>query len=381
MIEAQTFFAAAAEYGIRLYSGVPCSYLKPFINYAISSRAVHYVGAANEGEAVAIASGAELAGVGAAVMFQNSGFGNAVSPLTSLNAIFRIPVLLIITLRGEPGGASDEPQHELMGEITTPLLDLLRIKWEYFPVTDGDVAPCLARARAHFEQTGLPYALVMRKDSVREEVLARGEPVPSIPEPLPHWVTWQSERLPRIEVLRAITSNSGSSDIIIATTGHAGRELYGCGDQANQFYMVGSMGCASSFALGMAIAQPERRVIVIDGDGAALMRLGAWSVIGRERPPNLLHLVLDNEAHESTGAQSTVTGSVDLAQVARACGYPCAIRAQSIGHIASLVAEPLRALTLVHVKTEVATAKNLPRPTIKPRDVAARLRHFLTTSA
>src|SRR5262245_709989 len=139
MIAPDRFVASLMRRGYRLFTGVPCSYLKPFINYAIDSQLLRYVPAANEGDAVAIASGAELGGMHSVVMFQNSGLSNAVSPLTSLNAIFKIPVLLIVTWRGEPGGKPDEPQHELMGAITPQLLELMRVRWEPFPVDEAAV--------------------------------------------------------------------------------------------------------------------------------------------------------------------------------------------------------------------------------------------------
>ncbi len=156
MISPKSFVEAAKTAGFKLYTGVPCSYLKPFINYVIDSDDLAYVGAANEGDAVAIASGAEIAGKHAVVMFQNSGFGNAVNPITSLNAIFKIPVLVIATLRGEPGGPHDEPQHELMGEITTGLFDLMKVPWEYFPTEESQIAGCLERALAHMTRARTP---------------------------------------------------------------------------------------------------------------------------------------------------------------------------------------------------------------------------------
>jgi phosphonopyruvate decarboxylase len=135
MIQAADFLQQAQQLGFSLFTGVPCSYLKPFINYTIDAAGLDYIGAANEGDAVAIASGAELAGRRAVVMFQNSGFGNAVNPLTTLNAIFHIPVLLIVTWRGEPGGEPDEPQHELMGKITTELFEVMHLPCVLFPQT------------------------------------------------------------------------------------------------------------------------------------------------------------------------------------------------------------------------------------------------------
>ena len=170
MIEAQQFIHAASQRGIDFYAGVPCSYLTPFINQVITSPDIQYVGAANEGDAVAIGAGAELGGRRAVVMFQNSGLGNAVSPLTSLNYVFRIPVLVITTLRGEPGGAPDEPQHELMGEITTRLLDEMQIPWEYFPAEDnGSRAGTRSCARAY----GFGATTICTRDAQRNgETLA-----------------------------------------------------------------------------------------------------------------------------------------------------------------------------------------------------------------
>src|SRR5215468_11034267 len=160
MIQAANFIRHARERGFGLFTGVPCSYLKPLINYTIDAPDLAYIGAANEGDAVAIAGGSELAGRRAVVMFQNSGLGNAVNPLTSLNAIFRIPALLIVTWRGEPGGDPDEPQHELMGQITPRMLDLLGIRWGFFPTAEAEVAPALDQAVEHMDETRLPFALV-----------------------------------------------------------------------------------------------------------------------------------------------------------------------------------------------------------------------------
>ena len=175
MISSTFFLTALTRHGYRLFTGVPCSYLKPFINQVIDNDALQYVPAANEGDAVAIASGAELGAMPSVVMFQNSGLGNAVSPLTSLNAIFQIPVLLIVTWRGEPGGKPDEPQHALMGAITTQMLDLVGVRWEMFPTADEEVEPALERAVAHMTSTRLPYAFVMREGSVAPHALASNQ--------------------------------------------------------------------------------------------------------------------------------------------------------------------------------------------------------------
>jgi phosphonopyruvate decarboxylase len=376
MIQPSCFIHQARERGFRLFTGVPCSYLEPFINYVLDAPELEYVGAANEGDAVAIAAGADLAGRRSVVMFQNSGLGNAVNPLTSLNAPFRIPALLIVTWRGEPGGAPDEPQHELMGQITQRTLDLLGIRWEFFPTSEAEVAPALTRAVEHMDETGLPFALVMRKGSVAAHALrSRPAPSPLAIGALPAAV-WPATPPGRDDVLRCVQAALRPGDAVIATTGYTGRALYALGDRPSQLYLVGSMGCASSVGLGVALAQPHRRVVVLDGDGAALMRLGALATIGARRPPNLVHVLLDNERHESTGGQATVSRSADLAAVAAACGYPRVVRATSLDECAALSASG-QELSFIHVKTGPGANAALPRPTVTPLQVAERFRAWL----
>lgn len=377
MIRAESFIERAKDAGFRLYTGVPCSYLKPFINYVIDATELRYVGATNEGDAVAIASGAEIGGQRGVVMFQNSGFGNAVNPLTSLNMIFKLPVLVITTLRGEPGGPHDEPQHKLMGEITTGLFDLMRIPWEFFPTEEAEIAPVLERAVGHMTKTKTPYGLVMKKDSVESHKLKSTPKALPIPNPAADERPWSAQLPSRQDMLRAVQAAATPTDAIVATTGFTGRELYALEDRPSQLYMVGSMGCASSFGLGLALTQPKKRVIVLDGDGAVLMRLGALATLGYERPANLLHVLLDNEAHESTGGQSTVTHSVDIAGVARACGYPRVLRATSPEELGKIIADRRAELTFVHAKIKQGSPKDLPRPTVTPVEVGDRLREWL----
>jgi phosphonopyruvate decarboxylase len=381
MIQAASFVNQAREMGFRLFTGVPCSYLKPLVNYALDAPGLEYVGAANEGDAVAVAAGAELAGRRAVVMFQNSGFGNAVNPLTSLNATFRIPALLIATWRGEPDGEPDEPQHELMGQITPGLFNVLRIPWEDFPKAEAEIGPVLARAALYMAETQLPYGLVMKKGAVAAHAL-RSRPAARPPAAGAMPVTaWPAERPARDEVLRRVQAAVRPTDAVIATTGYTGRALYALDDRPSQLYLVGSMGCASSVGLGLALAQPHRRVVVLDGDGAALMRLGALAILGSRRPPNLVHVLLDNEMHESTGGQATASSTADLAGVAAACGYPSVVRAGTAGEVAAALATAPDELTFIHVKTRPEGMQPLPRPDVPPWRVAERFRAWLRQTA
>jgi phosphonopyruvate decarboxylase len=376
VIAAEAFLGAARERGFRLYTGVPCSYLKPFINYVIDSSELRYVGAANEGDAVAVGAGAELGGMRSVVMFQNSGLGNAVNPLTSLTWTFRLPVLLVPTLRGEPGGPPDEPQHELMGQITTRLLELMEIPWEWFPAEGRDVGPALDRAVAHMQAERRPYALVMRKGTVSPHPV-RSKPTPRPLPPAPSRLPVAEPVGTRSDALRRVQACAGAGDVVLATTGYTGRELYALDDRPGQLYMVGSMGCVASLALGLALARPRRRVIALDGDGALLMRLGVLATVGHERPPNLVHVLLDNQRHESTGGQSTVSHSVDFPSLAAACGYASAARVGSLDELARALTSADPGPRFLHVPIAAGVPADLPRPSVRPHEVAARLRAHL----
>ena len=377
MIAADAFLEPALERGFSFYAGVPCSFLTPLINRVISNPALDYVGAASEGEAVAIAAGAWLAGRRTAVMCQNSGLGNTVNPLTSLNHPFRIPTLLIVTWRGQPG-LGDEPQHELMGQVTASLLDTIAIGHAVFPRDADAVAATLERAERAMAADDLPFALVMEKGSVRDDGLDQPDQ-PIRPRGTIEDLRQGGERPARIDLLRAAQALVPGEAAVVATTGKTGRELFTCEDRPQQLYQVGSMGCAPAMGLGIAL-NARRPVLVLDGDGAALMKLGTMATVGAHAPGNLIHVVLDNGVHDSTGGQATVSPNVDFAAVAQACGYPRAFRCDGeAGFVRALkaaFAEGPRPV-LIHALIAPGSRANLGRPTIAPCDVARRFRSFL----
>ena len=377
MIRAADFIGPAKALGFDSWAGVPCSFLTPFINSVIDDPDMQYVSAANEGDAVAIASGAALAGRRAVAIMQNSGLGNAVSPLRSLNWVVRIPVLLIVTLRGEPGLA-DEPQHELMGQITGRILDELQIPWDWFPRSADEVEGALTVATWNMDRSGLPYAFIMRKGSVDKAGLQSNWQPSSQPAAFdPGGLQGGEPELSRRDALAALVEACPEDDaVVIGTTGYTGRELFAIADRPNQLYMVGSMGCASSFGLGLALALPDRRVVVADGDGAALMRMGNFATVGAYGQGNFRHLLLDNGVHESTGGQATVSPGISFAGVARACGYRSAeagLAADDLQRFFGLEQGP----ALLHLKIRRGVPEGLPRPDLRPRQVRARLMRHL----
>jgi phosphonopyruvate decarboxylase len=389
MIEARTFIEAARERGFRWYAGVPCSFLTPFINYVLQDPSLNYLSMANEGDAVALIAGVALAGDPSAphgrgvAMMQNSGLGNAVSPLTSLTWTFRLPQLLIVTWRAQPGIA-DEPQHALMGPITPRMLETMEIPWELFPTENAQIGPALDRAIAHMDQSGRPYALVMQKGSVGAYPLKPGSGAiggrsGAATAIATARVTAEDGRPSRQEALRAVVAGtSPESTVLLASTGFCGRELYAIDDRPNHLYMVGSMGCVLPLALGLALARPEIRVIALDGDGAALMRLGAFATAGAYGPPNLWHLLLDNGVHDSTGGQATVSPRVSFAEMAAACGYASSLETSELARISSWLTErPIDGARFARLFIRSGTPNDLPRPSVTPVEVKTRLmRHI-----
>lgn len=382
MIPASAFIEHLRGLGYSHYAGVPCSYLKPFINYVIDDASLGYIGATSEGEAVGISMGAYLGGRKTVTMCQNSGLGNMVNPLTSLNYPFRIPTLLITTWRGEPG-RPDEPQHALMGQITHRLLETMQIPWLPFPTEESQIASTMAQAEASMKERQLPFALVMSEDSVAGHELRSQPQARRVDSQVSQQLRHQAQqRMIRTEALQAVLESLTGNEAIIATTGKTGRELFTIADRANHLYVVGGMGTASAIGFGLAQALPKQPVVIIDGDGAALMKLGSLATIGYYQPANLLHILLDNESHDSTGGQQTVSGVVRFAEMAAAANYHRAVSADDPTEVRALVKE-LRQQpgpVLLHIKIRAGSPQNLGRPTVKPHEVKERFMNFLANT-
>ena len=303
MISAAGFCTALAERDISFVTGVPCSYFSAPIEQL--TREGRYVPAVNEGSALALAAGATVAGARAAVMTQNSGLGNLINPLSSLTMTYDIPVVIFVSLRGWPDPSGDEPQHAVMGASTHGLLEALGVPAWTLRAGDESVAPLLDEAIKELS-TGRPAVIMVEKGAVEPYRTAP-------PEPSPKWT--------RSEAMAVVVAAVRGLPVV-STTGFTSRDLFAHGDADNQFYMQGSMGHASAFALGLALRRPGGGpVVVLDGDGAALMHLGALSTIGSVAPVDLVHIIFDNHAYESTGAQATTSAGVDFAALGLAAGY------------------------------------------------------------
>jgi phosphonopyruvate decarboxylase len=183
----------------------------------------------------------------------------------------------------------------------------------------------------------------------------------------------------RYDALQIVSNHKRDDTAVLATTGMCGRELFTIEDSPHNLYMVGSMGCVSSIGLGIAIAKPNKKVIALDGDGALLMRMGNLATNAYCRPDNLLHVLLDNETHDSTGGQATASSNMDWAAIASAAGYPAVIQASSLPGFEAAVVEWIRnpRLTFLYLPVAKGSISPLGRPTITPAQVARRLEAFL----
>lgn len=343
MIDPARFYRTLSAHGVRFVAGVPDSLLKQVCRYfdAALPRERHVI-AVNEGAAIALAAGHHLAtGSVPLVYMQNSGLGNALNPLVSLAdpEVYALPMVLLIGWRGEPGIA-DEPQHVKQGRVTPALLDVLGIEYRTLDGDDSDACDAAQWAVDGARSTSRPTALLARKGVFGPAEVSRADQTgarPTIP-------------LKREAAIEHAASALPDDAIVVATTGMVSRELYeyrkrGGQNGSSDFLTVGSMGHASQIALGIAQARPDRRVVCFDGDGAVLMHMGALAAIGASGAANYLHVVFNNGAHDSVGGQPTVARSMDLASVARGCGYREAVSSVTDGvalerHVRALSARP-----------------------------------------
>jgi|TARA_B100000959_G_scaffold225036_1_gene239012 phosphonopyruvate decarboxylase len=357
------------ENGYGPYTGVPCSILSPLINYTIDHPKIKFYMATSEGEAMGIAAGFTLGGRIPVVLMQNSGLGNCINPITSLHLIYKLKVLLLITLRGETG-VPDEPQHQVMGRITFDLLKCMGIPYEIMNDEREKLIKQLVSIDKKIKKRSLPSALVIRKGTISSyniKGFSQGSP---------------KYYLSRKKAIKLITSNLSGKEAIISTTGKISRELfYDNKNRKGNFYMVGSMGCASAIAFGLAKEKPERKILVLDGDGSFLMKMGNIATIGFYSPANLIHIILDNEAHDSTGGQHTVSGHINLGEIASNCGFKSSRAALTDLELTKALKRALNeeGPHSIHVKVRRGSDKNLGRPALTPDEIKDRFSAFLET--
>jgi phosphonopyruvate decarboxylase len=349
----------------KFYTGVPDSCLKSLCDYLMKKYGINehrHVIAANEGNAAAVAAGYYLATRQLPVVYmQNSGIGNIINPLASLlnEKVYGIPCVFIIGWRGEPE-VQDEPQHIFQGEVTCRLLQDMDVEYRIISKDTqlSEVEEAMQDFRVRFSK-GKSAAFVVRKGALEYDEI----------------IEYKNQYiLKREDAIRSIVSHAGK-DIIVSTTGKASRELFEIREEhkdshERDFLTVGSMGHASSIALGIAINKQDKKIWCIDGDGAVLMHMGAMAVIARNCPANLIHIVINNGAHESVGGQPTVLGECNVYQIAHELGYEysvCVRDEESLERELKIV-ERLNKLTFIEVKCAIGAREDLGRPLGTPKE-------------
>lgn len=344
--------------GIEVITGVPDSTLKQFCDGVLcyNGKLRHYV-AVDEGGAVALGVGSYLAsGKPACVYMQNSGIGNAVNPLVSLanTDVYGIPMLFVVGWRGEPG-KKDEPQHAFQGKITCELFSTMDVDYSVIDSKTSleELGEILGRAHQEMKKNR-QYAIIVKKGTF--------EPAESL--------RWENgSKMVREEVLGELLQVIPQDAVIVSTTGKISRELYEqsdklFGNHESIFMTVGGMGHASMIAYGIAQSRPEQKVVCIDGDGAALMHMGAMAFIASQAPENLFHIVINNQAHESVGGMPTSCQQTSFAKLAQAAGYVQSERIDSMEEIVKIGQNVVagKGPMMFEIPVSLASREDLGRP-------------------
>ncbi len=367
------FYQILKDNSVNCFCGVPDSLLKDFCAYITDNvESKNHIITANEGNAIALASGHYLAtGDVAVVYMQNSGLGNCVNPLLSLTdeEVYNIPVLMLIGWRGEPG-IKDEPQHIKQGKLTGSLLESMGINYSILPSDINDARKAIDQAFCYMGDTKKPYAFLVSKSTFEKYTLLNKKQ--------------NNAELTREESIVEVAKMLSSDDIVVSTTGQISRELYEYRENnsllhQSDFLTVGSMGHASSIALGIALQKPERNVYCFDGDGALLMHMGALPVISSFKLNNFKHVVFNNEAHDSVGSQPTSCDVVDIKKMALACGYDSVITVSSKKELSKKISEFIKGngTCLLEIKVKCGAREDLGRPKETPVENKKSFMSFL----
>lgn len=361
--------------GSDFYTGIPDSQIKALCNYLMNTYGIdpkHHIIAANEGNCTAIAAGYHLAtGKLPVVYMQNSGEGNIINPVASLlnDKVYAIPCIFIIGWRGEPG-IHDEPQHIYQGEVTIKLLEDMDIKPFIIgtDTTDVEVRKVMSDFKGILDK-GKSVAFVIRKNALTYDGKVKYE---------------NSNTMIREEIIQHIVKFTGE-DPVVSTTGKASRELFETRTANGQshkydFLTVGSMGHSSSIALGVAINKPNTKIWCIDGDGAVLMHMGSMALIGANAPKNMVHIIINNGAHETVGGMPTVAEKINLVEMARACGYPNAVCVDNFKDLDKELENVRKRneLSMIEVKCSIGARDSLGRPTTTALENKEKFMNFIS---
>ena len=375
MISPKYFYDSLIANGTDFCAGVPDSLLKNFCAYITDNApADKHIISANEGSATALATGYHFAtGKIPLIYMQNSGEGNMINPLLSIvdPDVYSVPMMIVIGWRGEPG-VHDEPQHIQPGKVTCDLLDAMKIPYSVLGADNCNkcLDKALSKAYGYIKANNAPYAFVIKKGTFEDYTLQNN-------------VTVDAD-MSREEAIEKIMLSAPETAAFVSTTGMASRELYELRDKHGQghnrdFLTVGGMGHASQIALSIAMQKKDRTIYCIDGDGASIMQTGGMATIGTRNPANMVHIVLNNGAHDSVGGQPTVGRQIDLCGIAKACGYENVVKASTKEELDAILKDKntFDKLTFIEVLVRKGARKDLGRPKTTPQENKKAMMEFL----
>jgi len=370
-LTAPQLYDGMVKRGIDTFYGVPDSLLKDFAMYVSDRHATEevekHIIAANEATAVGLAAGHFMAtGSPSCVYLQNSGLGNIVNPVMSMahQEIYGIPMLLLIGWRGEPG-VKDEPQHTFMGAQSEAVLDSMKVPHTVLPDNLEDAEACLDEVSEYMTANQAPFAVLVRKGTF-EKYKLQANLVPAGPT------------MSRENAIKAVADALGNQVAIVSATGMPSRELYEHrveqfgveGATGRDFLTVGSMGCCSSIAMGLAFGAPGKQIVCLDGDGGTIMHAGALITAGQKGPKNFKHVIVNNGAHDSVGGQPTYAFDFELTEVAQSAGYK-GVKVVSTPEEIKAGCEWLlqeEGPVLLEVRTTTGSRSDLGRPKSTPQE-------------
>ena len=372
-MEAKELVDILASYGMDFYTGIPDSQMEHFCNYLVERFGTigRHIVPANEGNCAGIAAGYHLAtGKVPVIYMQNSGLGNFMNPFVSMlsDRLFGLPCLLIVGWKGEPG-KPEQPQHMFQGELTEGTLELFGIPYAVLEkgMDEGRFRSVLLRLFPALG-VGMCAAILVRDGAITADGHAMKE---------------ASRGMSREYAIERIVT-AAPEDAFVATTGKTSRELYEIRERLalphyKDFLVIGSMGHASSVALGVALNRPDIRVWCLDGDGSVLMHMGALAAIGTSSPGNLIHVILNNCTYDSVGGQPTMASGMDFRKIAEACGYKACFQAVSPKELETSLAEAKASIGPVLIEARVSNGSRdeLGWPRVSPKDAKLAFMSFL----
>lgn len=373
MINTEKFYNCLNDLGVEFFTGVPDSLLKDFCAYISdhSTKEKHII-SANEGNAVALAAGYNLASNKIPLVYlQNSGIGNIINPLLSLvdSEVYSIPMLIMIGWRGEPG-KKDEPQHVKQGKVTLDLFDSMKIPYVILPSEYQDASAIISKVVSEIKESNEPHAIIVKKGTFEPYILKSN--------------IKSNFELNREQAIKEVVKLLDKEDIIVSTTGMTSRELFEFREELNQshekdFLTVGAMGHANQIALGIALEKPNRRVFCIDGDGALLMHTGSLGIIGELGLKNFKHILINNGAHDSVGGQPTIGFNISFGKIAEGFNYKKTYKVETIVELKKAfdLFKNVEGSSLLEICVNKGARKDLGRPTISPIDNKENFKTFI----